>query len=138
MASCFLIAEGANISTHPVSGPAKDYPAQFYARHVHDERSRDGDSVKSIDEARRFLREAAHQDDKAALRSLLNEIRSLLDPKEEDEEYLIEYAGEKEMALVLRSMLLELEGMGGRKTLQEILKFAAIERAATSSSQYQR
>ena len=70
-------------------------------------------SVKSIDDARRILREAAaNPDDKAALRSLLKEIRSLLDPEDdEDEEDLTEDAEEKEIALALRGMVLELKGM---------------------------
>jgi hypothetical protein len=72
-------------------------------------------SVKSIDEARRVLREAAaNPDDKAALRSLLKEIHLLLDPEdEEDDEGLIEDnddADKKEIALALRSMVLELKG----------------------------
>ena len=70
-------------------------------------------SVKSIDDARRILREAAaNPDDKAALRSLLKEIRLLLDPEaEEDDEDLIEDAEQKEIALALRGMVLELKGM---------------------------
>lgn len=71
-------------------------------------------SVKSIDDARRVLREAAaNPDDKAALRSLLKEIRLLLDPEDgEDEEDLTEDdAEEKEIALALRGMVLELKAM---------------------------
>ena len=70
-------------------------------------------SVKSIDDARRVLREAAASpDDKAALRALLKEIRLLLDPEDdEDDEDLTEDAEEKEIALALRGMLLELKGM---------------------------
>jgi hypothetical protein len=73
-------------------------------------------SVKSIDDARRILREAAaNPDDKAALRSLLKEIHLLLDPEDDDdEEDLIEdedNADEKEIALALRGMVRELKGM---------------------------
>ena len=61
-------------------------------------------SVKSIDDARRVPREAAaNPDDKAALRSLLKEIRLLLDPEDDAEE--------KEIALALRSMVQELKSM---------------------------
>ena len=70
--------------------------------------------VKSIDDARRILREAAaNPDEKAALRALLKEIRSLLDP-EDDEEDLdddTDDADEKEIALALRGMVLELKGL---------------------------
>jgi hypothetical protein len=42
-------------------------------------------SVKSIDDARHVLREAAaNPDDKAALRSLLKETRLLLDPEDDE------------------------------------------------------
>jgi HK97 family phage prohead protease len=70
-------------------------------------------SVKSIDDARRILREAAaNPDEQAALRSLLKEIRALLDPEDdEDDEDLTEDAEEKEIALALRSMVRELKGM---------------------------
>ena len=73
-------------------------------------------SVKSIDDARRILREAdANPDDKAALRSLLKEIRLPLDAEDDDdEEDLIAHEDdldEKEIALALRSMVLELKAM---------------------------
>lgn len=70
-------------------------------------------SVKSLQDARRLLREAAtNPDDKVALRSLLKEIRLLLDPEDdENEEDLIEDADEKEIVLALRGMVLELKGM---------------------------
>ena len=65
-------------------------------------------SVKSIDDARRVLREAAaNPDEKDALRSLLTEIRLLLDPEDDADE---DDAEEKEIALALRSMVLELKG----------------------------
>lgn len=65
-------------------------------------------SVKSIDDARRILgRLLRIQDAKAALRSLPEEIRSLLDPEDdEDEEDLTEDeddGDEKEIALALRA-----------------------------------
>jgi hypothetical protein len=75
-------------------------------------------SVKSIDDARRILREAAaNPADKTALRSLLKEIQSLLDPEDdEDDDDLIEDeddAAEKEIGVALRAMVLELKGMRG-------------------------
>ena len=80
-------------------------------------------SVKSIDEARRVLREAAaNPNEHAAPRSLLKEIRALLDPEDdEDEEDLIEDeddADEKEIAFALRSMLLELNSMQPKMTAE--------------------
>jgi hypothetical protein len=67
-------------------------------------------SVKSIDDARRILREAAaNPDEKAALRSLLKEIRTLLDP--DDEEGDPDDEDEKKIALALRGMVLELKAM---------------------------
>jgi hypothetical protein len=71
-------------------------------------------SVKSIDDARRVLREAAaNPNDKAALRSLLKEIQSLLDPEDDEEELIDDEddADEKEIALALRGMVRELKGM---------------------------
>lgn len=70
-------------------------------------------SVKSIDDARRVLREAAaNPDEQAALRSLLKEIRALLHPEEDEDDLLDEDDGEeKEIALALRGMLLELKRM---------------------------
>jgi uncharacterized protein len=70
-------------------------------------------SVKSIDDARRVRREAAaNPDEKAALRGLLKEIRLLLDPEvEEEDDDQIEDAEEKEIALALRRMVLELKDM---------------------------
>lgn len=70
-------------------------------------------SVKPIDDARRILRgAAANPDEKAALRSLLKEIRLLLDPEDdEDDEELIEDAEEKEIVLALRTIVLELKAM---------------------------
>jgi hypothetical protein len=51
-------------------------------------------------------------DEKAALRSLLKEIRSLLDPEsDEDQEEPIDDVDEKEIALALRGMVLELKAM---------------------------
>jgi hypothetical protein len=75
-------------------------------------------SVKSIDDARRILREAAaNPADKTALRSLLKEIQSLIGPEDdEDDSDLIEDeddVDEKEIALALRSMVRELKGMRG-------------------------
>jgi hypothetical protein len=63
--------------------------------------------------ARCVLREAcANPDEQAALRSLLKEIRALLDPEDnEDEEDLTKYAEENEIAFALRSMVLELKGI---------------------------
>jgi hypothetical protein len=73
-------------------------------------------SVKSIDDARRILREAAaNPADKTAVRSLLKEIQSLIDPDDdEDDEDPIEDeddADEKEIALMLRGTALELKDM---------------------------
>ena len=49
---------------------------------------------------------------RAALRSLLKEIRLLLDPEDdEDDEELIEDAEEKEIVLALRTIVLELKAM---------------------------
>jgi Escherichia/Staphylococcus phage prohead protease len=69
-------------------------------------------SVKSIDDARRVLREAAaNPDEQGALRSLLKEIRSLLDPEDDEDEGDLTEDEEKEMALALCSMALELKAM---------------------------
>jgi HK97 family phage prohead protease len=69
-------------------------------------------SVKSIDDARRILREAAaNPDEKAGLRSLLKEIRALLDSEDDEGEDDLIGADEKEIALALRGMVLELKGM---------------------------
>jgi hypothetical protein len=70
-------------------------------------------SVKSIDDARRVLREAAaNPDEQAALRSLLKEVRALLDPEDDEvEDDDDNDADEKEIALALRSMVLELKAM---------------------------
>jgi Escherichia/Staphylococcus phage prohead protease len=78
-------------------------------------------SVKSIDDARRIMREAAANPDvKAALRSLLKESRSLLDSEDdEEEEGLADDTDEKEIALALRSMVLELKAMRVMSATQE-------------------
>jgi HK97 family phage prohead protease len=69
-------------------------------------------SVKSIDDARRVLREAAaNPDEKAALRSLLKEIRTLLDPEDDADDEDLDDAEEKEIALALRCVVLELKNM---------------------------
>jgi hypothetical protein len=73
-------------------------------------------SVKSIDDARRILREAAaNPDDKAALRSLLKDIRSLLDPEDEEDEGDLTEDEKKEVVLALRSMVLELKSYAAYK-----------------------
>jgi hypothetical protein len=69
---------------------------------------------RSLDDARRILREAAaNPDEKAALRSLLKEICLLIAPEDDgDEVDLIEdedEAEEKEIALAVRGMVLELK-----------------------------
>jgi hypothetical protein len=69
-------------------------------------------SVKSIVDARRVLREAAaNPDEKAAPRALLKEIRTLVDPEDHEEDPTEDDADEKEIALALRGMVLELKGM---------------------------
>jgi Escherichia/Staphylococcus phage prohead protease len=73
-------------------------------------------SVKSIDDARRVLREAAaNPDEKAALRSLLKEIRSLLEEGDADEEDLDD-AEKKEIALALRGIVHEVKAMCSTNT----------------------
>jgi hypothetical protein len=73
-------------------------------------------SVKSIDDARRILREAAaNPDDKAALRSLLKDIRSLLDPEDDEDEGNLTEDEKKEVVLALRSMVLELKSYAAYK-----------------------
>jgi hypothetical protein len=62
--------------------------------------------------ARRILREAAaNPDDKSALRSLLKEIRLLVDPGDDEEDEDLTAGEEKEVAIALRSMVLELKAM---------------------------
>jgi hypothetical protein len=63
--------------------------------------------------ARCVLREAcANPDEQAALRSLVREIRALLDPEDDEgEDDDANDAAEKEIALALRSMVLELKAM---------------------------
>jgi hypothetical protein len=58
---------------------------------------------------RRVLREAAaNPDEQSVLRSLLKEIRALLDADEDEED--LDDEDEKEIALALRCMVLELKG----------------------------
>jgi hypothetical protein len=58
------------------------------------------------------VRAAANPDEQAALRSLLKEIRALLDPKDDEvEDDDDNDADEKEIALALRSVVLELKAM---------------------------